>query len=75
MNQAERWFGLLTGKLIRRGAHTSVQALENGIKDWIATWNTNPRPFTWAKTAEEILSSPADYLAKLRPGHPVNEQD
>ena len=29
MNQVERWFGLLTDKLIRRGVHTSVQALEN----------------------------------------------
>jgi transposase len=65
MNQVERWFGLLTDKLIRRGAHTSVQALENDIKDWIATWNDNPRPFTWTKTADEILSSLADYLGKL----------
>jgi transposase len=72
MNQVERWFGLLTDKLIRRGVHTSVQALENDIRDWIATWNGNPRPFTWTKTADEILSSLADYLAKLGPGHPVN---
>jgi transposase len=33
MNRAGRWFGLLTGKLIRRGARTSVQALENDIRD------------------------------------------
>jgi transposase len=65
MNQVERWFGLLTDKLIRRGVHTSVQALENDIRDWIATWNGNPRPFTWTKTADEILSSLADYLARL----------
>ena len=52
MNQAGRWFGLLTGKLIRRGVHTSVQSLENNTKDWIATWNDNPRPFTWTKTAD-----------------------
>jgi transposase len=65
MNQVERWFGLLTDKLIRRGVHKSVQALENDIRDWIATWNDNPRPFTWTKTADEILSSLADYLAKL----------
>jgi transposase len=64
INQVERWFGLLAGKPIRRGAHTSVQALENDIKDWIATWNDNPRPFTWTKTADEIPSSLADYLAK-----------
>jgi len=69
MNQVERWFGLLTDKLIRRGVHTSVQALENDIADWIATWNTNPRPFTWTKTADEILNSLAVYLAKLGTGH------
>jgi transposase len=74
MNQVERWFGLLTDKLIRRGVHTSVQALENDIKDWIATWNTNPRPFAWTKTADEILNSLADYLAKLRAGQPANRQ-
>jgi transposase len=68
MNQVERWFGLLTGKLIRRGVHTSVHALENDIRDWIATWNDNPRPFTWTKTADAILTSLADYLAKLGTG-------
>jgi transposase len=65
MNQVERWFGLLTDKLIRRGVHTSVQALENDIREWIATWNDHPRPFTWTKTADEILNSLADYLAKV----------
>jgi transposase len=75
MNQVERWFGLLTDKLIRRGVHTSVPALENDIRDWIATWNDNPRPFTWTKTADEILNSLADYLAKLGTGQPVNKQD
>ena len=74
MNQVERWFGLLTDKLIRRGVHTSVQALENDIRDWIATWNTNPRAFTWTKTADEILNSLADYLTKLRPSQTLNEQ-
>jgi hypothetical protein len=52
-----------------------VQALENDIKDWIATWNTNPRPFTWTKSADEILSSLANYLAKLRTSQPANGQD
>jgi transposase/transcriptional regulator with XRE-family HTH domain len=74
MNQVERWFGLLTDKLIRRGVHTSVQALENDIKGWIATWNESPRPFTWTKTADEILNSLADYLAKLRAGRPESTQ-
>ncbi|MFA3843914.1 IS630 family transposase [Streptomyces aureus] len=67
MNQVERWFGLLTDKLIRRGVHTSVKALEQDIRAWIDGWNENPRPFTWAKTADEILSSLADYLTKINP--------
>jgi hypothetical protein len=61
---------LLTDKLIRRGARTSVEALDNDIKAWIATWNGNPRPFTWTKTANEILDSLADYLARLSTVHP-----
>jgi hypothetical protein len=56
----ERWFGLLTDKLIHRGVHTSVKALEDDITAWTDTWNEKPRPFTWPRP-HEIL---ADYLAK-----------
>jgi hypothetical protein len=48
----------------------AVRALENDITDWIATWNDNPRPFTWTKTADQILNPLAAYLAKLGMGHP-----
>ncbi|MFD9359910.1 IS630 family transposase [Streptomyces sp. NPDC060031] len=67
INQVERWFGLLTDKLIRRGVHTSVKALEYDIRAWIETWNEDPKPFTWTKTADEILQSLADYLTKITP--------
>ncbi|MEU1502212.1 IS630 family transposase [Streptomyces sp. NPDC005732] len=75
INQVERWFGLLTDKLIRRGVHTSVKALEDDIKAWIDSWNENPRPFTWTKTADEILKSLADYLTKVTPPTPENQQE
>ena len=68
VNQVERFFGLITDKLIRRGVHTSVQALEADIRAWIATWNQNPRPFAWTKTADEILNSLAKYLARISGG-------
>jgi hypothetical protein len=42
--------------------HKSVQALEADIRGWIENWNASPRPFTWNKTADEILGS----LAKIR---------
>ena len=65
VNQVERFFGLITDKLIRRGVHTSVAALEADIRAWIDTWNQNPKPFTWTKTADEILNSLAKYLARI----------
>ncbi len=65
INQVERWFGYLTAQKIRRGVHKSVQALEADIRAWIENWNQNPRPFTWTKTAEEILDSLAKYIAKI----------
>jgi transposase len=68
INQVERWFGYLTDKKIRRGVHKSVQALEADIRDWIEHWNENPEPFVWAKTAEEILNSLAEYLSKISGG-------
>ena len=67
VNQVERWFGFLTDKLIRRGVHKSVQALEKDIRGWIETWNQDPKPFVWVKTAEEILHSLAEYLKKISP--------
>jgi transposase len=65
VNQVERWFGLLTDQMIRRGVHKSVQALEADIRKWIEHWNEDPRPFTWTKTAEEILNSLAKYMARI----------
>jgi transposase len=65
INQVERWFGYLTDQLTRRGVHKSVQALENDVRAWIAQWNTNPKPFMWKKTADEILDSLARYLQRI----------
>jgi transposase len=62
LNQVERWFAEITRRMIRRSTHKSVQALEADIRAWTATWNENPRPFTWHKTADEILDSLARYL-------------
>jgi transposase len=57
LNMVERWFGELTTKLLQRGVHKSVQSLEKDIRGWIETWNENPRPYVWTKTADEILDS------------------
>jgi transposase len=65
INQVERWFGYLTDQMLRRGVHKSVQALEADIRAWIANWNENPKPFTWTKSAEEILESLAKYIVRI----------
>lgn len=65
INQVERWFGYLTSQLIRRGVHKSVQALESDIRTWMKNWNSDPKPFVWTKTAEEILESLAKYCRRI----------
>jgi len=65
LNMVERWFGELTTKKIKRGAHTSVKALEKDIRDWIKTWNDNPRPYVWVKTADQILAALARYCERV----------
>jgi transposase len=65
LNQVERWFAYLTDDLLRRGDHRSVQALEKDIRDWVKTWNENPKPFIWTKTAEQILESLGRLIQRL----------
>src|SRR5512147_296322 len=65
LNLVERWFAELTNKLLRRGAHHSVRDLNADIRAWIQTWNDNPRPFVWTKTADEILDSIRRYCNRI----------
>jgi len=55
LNQVERWFGLITDKMIRRGTFHSVDELERAIYGWLATWNEKPIAFVWKATADVIL--------------------
>src|SRR5919106_1322559 len=55
LNQVERWFGLITDKMIRRGTFHSVEELEHAIYEWLANWNQTPKPFIWIATADVIL--------------------
>lgn len=55
LNLVERWFGDLTTRKLQGSTHTSVTALRKDITAWIITWNADPRPFAWIKTATEIF--------------------
>jgi transposase len=65
MNLVERWFAELTNKKLKRGTHRSVRQLNTDIRAWIETWNENPRPYIWTKTADQILDSIARYCGRI----------
>jgi hypothetical protein len=53
-------FGYSTG-----GVPKSVAALENDVRHWITAWNSTPKPFRWNETADEVLDSLAEYMARI----------
>jgi len=55
LNMVERFFNTLARKQLRRGVFHSVPHLESCLKRYIATYNENPRPFAWTKSAKQIL--------------------
>ena len=57
INQVERFFALLTEKQLRRGVHRSTKDLEAAILGYIDAVNADPKPFRWAKSADDILAS------------------
>ena len=65
LNLVERWFAELTSKKLRRGAHRSVRQLNADIRAWIETWNDDPKPFVWTKTADQILESITRYCTRI----------
>ncbi len=68
MNLVERWFSALTTKKLQRSAHRSVKELADDIRAWADTWNENPKPFVWHKTAEQILERLASYCQAINEG-------
>jgi transposase len=57
LNQVERWFALLGEQQVRRGTHRLTVQLERAIRNYLKTYNADPRPFVWHKSAGGILAS------------------
>jgi hypothetical protein len=55
LNLVEVFFGIITRQAIRRGTFDSVKELVAKISAFIDGWNDRCHPFTWTKTADEIL--------------------
>ncbi|MFG2236441.1 hypothetical protein ACGFNX_41770, partial [Streptomyces sp. NPDC048723] len=47
------------------GVHKTVHALAQDTRTWIAAWNSDPRPYVWTKSADEILERLASYLNRI----------
>ena len=65
----ERFFGLLTEHALRRGSHSSVPQLRTAIQDYLDANNDDPKPFTWTKSADQILESIARFAQRTLTAH------
>lgn len=61
LNLVERFFALLTDEALRRGSHTSIPQLRKAIYDYVDVHNDEGKPFTWTKTADEILDKVREF--------------
>lgn len=64
LNLVESFFSILERRVTKRGVHKTTRALEKDIKAFLDDHNGDPKPFVWAKTADQILDSLARYCAK-----------
>ncbi len=56
LNAVETFFSALTRRRIRRGSFHSIVDLQTAINRYIAEHNDDPKPFTWTKPADQILT-------------------
>lgn len=64
INMVERFFSTLTTHWLQRGADHSVAALNARIYRFLSTYNHDPKPFIWTKTADDILASVARFCQR-----------
>jgi len=69
LNMVERFFAEITRDRIRRGAFKSVAELTSAIMDYLENHNANPKPFTWTKSAGQILEKVARAKQALESQH------
>ena len=69
LNLVERWFRELTDKQIRRGIFRSVRELTSAIREFIAAYNRDPKPFVWTATAQSIIDKVSRCKATMETLH------
>mgnify|MGYP000408631318 CR=1 FL=1 len=64
LNMVERFFAEITERQIKRGVHRSERQLTQAILSYIEIRNEDPKPFTWVRTADEILDAVKRFCLK-----------
>ena len=48
----------------------SLDELMTALEDWIKLWNEGARPFTWTRTADQIIDRICRYCSRIsEPAH------
>jgi hypothetical protein len=70
ISQVERWFAELQRRCLDRGVFCSLGELTTALENWIKIWNTSAQPFTWTKTADQIIDRICRYCSRIyEPAH------
>jgi transposase len=56
LNAVETFFSALTRRRLKRGVFRSIVELQAAIKRYLAEHNQDPRPFTWTRSADQVLA-------------------
>jgi transposase len=57
LNAVETFFSALTRRRLKRGTFRSIVDLQASIHRYLAEHNQDPRPFTWTRSADQILDN------------------
>ena len=57
LNAVETFFSTLTRRRLKRGVFRSIVDLQAAINRYLAEHNQAPKPFTWTRSADDILAN------------------
>jgi transposase len=65
LNQIEGFFPILTRRSLKRASFASKTSLRRHIEAFLRSWNQNPTPFVWTKSARRIVLDHRRMLARI----------
>ena len=65
LNQVEGFFSILTRRSLKRTSFPSKAALRRHIEQFLNSWNDDPTPFVWTKSARRIVRDHRRIVARI----------